>query len=75
MGLKGRVDHPDVQAAILKLEAAIRASPVVLGGVAPTTEQASAMIARGYKALVIGFDWSLLQRGISAVLAGIQRPG
>ncbi len=73
MGLKGRIDHPDVHSAILKLEASVRASPVVLGGVAPTPEQANAMIARGYRALVLGFDWSLLQRGINAVLAGIQR--
>jgi 4-hydroxy-2-oxoheptanedioate aldolase len=74
MGLKGQVDHPDVQAAILKLEATVHASPVVLGGVAPNPEQANALIARGYRALVLGFDWSLLQRGINAVLSGIQRP-
>jgi len=31
-------------------------------------------VARGYKALVLGFNWSLLQRGISSVLDGIPRP-
>ncbi len=72
MGLKGQADHPDVVTAISTLEAAIRKSPVVLGGVATTPEQAKAMIERGYRALVIGFDWSLLQRGIGSILNGIQ---
>jgi 4-hydroxy-2-oxoheptanedioate aldolase len=71
MGLKGRADDPAVQAAIRKLEAVIQPSPVVLGGVAHTVDQANAMIARGYKALVVGFDWSLLQRGIADAISGI----
>ena len=66
MGLKGRVDHPDVQAAIRTLETKILNSKVALGGVAPNPEQANALIARGYQAVVVGFDWSLLQRGITA---------
>ncbi|MBS0367164.1 MAG: 2,4-dihydroxyhept-2-ene-1,7-dioic acid aldolase [Proteobacteria bacterium] len=72
MGLKGRTDDPTVQAAILKLESTILASPVALGGVAPTAERAKAMMAKGYKALVVGFDWSLLQQGIAAVVSGIR---
>ena len=56
MGLKGRADHPDVQAAMRSLEEAMRDSAVVLGGVAPTSVQANAMIQRGYRALVVGFD-------------------
>jgi 4-hydroxy-2-oxoheptanedioate aldolase len=71
MGLKGRADHPDVQAATLTLETGLKGSPVVLGGVAQAPAQANAMIQRGYRALVIGFDWSLLQRGISAATEGI----
>jgi hypothetical protein len=31
-----------------------------------------AMIARGYKALVVGFDWSLLRRGIVGAISGIR---
>ena len=73
MGRKRRTEHPDVQPAMMTLEAAIRPSPVVLGGVAPTPEQANAMIGRGYRALVVGFDWSLLQRGIAAAIAGVAR--
>jgi 4-hydroxy-2-oxoheptanedioate aldolase len=71
MGLKGKADDPAVLEAIRQLESMIRPSPVVLGGVAHTVDQANAMIARGYKALVVGFDWSLLQRGISNAISGI----
>jgi 4-hydroxy-2-oxoheptanedioate aldolase len=73
MGLKGRPEHPEVQDAMRRLEEVIRDSPVMLGGVASTPEQANAMIARGYRALVVGFDWSLLQRGIAAAITGVQR--
>jgi 4-hydroxy-2-oxoheptanedioate aldolase len=73
MGHRGRAEHPEVQAAMLRFEAAIRPSPVALGGVAPTPEQANAMVARGYRALVVGFDWSLLQRGCAAAIEGIVR--
>jgi 4-hydroxy-2-oxoheptanedioate aldolase len=72
MGLKGKSDDPAVLSAIRKLESVIQASPVILGGVAHTAAQANAMIARGYKALVVGFDWSLLQRGISSAIADIK---
>ena len=73
MGHRGRAEHPEVQAAMLRFEAAIRPSPVALGGVAPTPEQANALVARGYRALVVGFDWSLLQRGCAAAIEGIAR--
>lgn len=73
MGHRGRADHPDVQAAAMRLEEAIRGSPVLLGGVAPTADQANAMIDRGYQALVVGFDWSLLQRGAAAAITGVDR--
>jgi 4-hydroxy-2-oxoheptanedioate aldolase len=73
MGHRGRAEHPEVQAAMLRFEQAIRPSPVALGGVAPTPEQANSMVARGYRALVVGFDWSLLQRGCAAAVEGITR--
>jgi 4-hydroxy-2-oxoheptanedioate aldolase len=71
MGHRGRVDHPDVQAAAMRLEAAVRNSRV--GGVAATSDQANAMIDRGYRALAIGFDTSLLQQGATAALHEIRR--
>jgi 4-hydroxy-2-oxoheptanedioate aldolase len=71
MGLKGQPTHPDVVAAIKILEKQIREGPVILGGVATTPLMANEMIARGYQALVVGFDWSLLQRGIASAVEGI----
>jgi hypothetical protein len=38
--------------------------------IAKTREQANATRSAGYRALVIGFDWSLLQRGIESILDG-----
>jgi 4-hydroxy-2-oxoheptanedioate aldolase len=71
MGLK--VGAPEVQQVIDELERAIAKSPVMLGGVARSAEMANAMIARGYRALVLGFDWSFLQRGVASALEGIAR--
>ena len=48
-------------------------SLVILGGVALSAEQANAMIGRGFRALALGFDWSLLQRGIVSSLEGVER--
>ena len=73
MGLKGQSDHPQVLEAVRQLEQAIRGSSVLLGGVAQSVERANEMIARGYRALVIGFDWSLLQKGIAVATGGINR--
>ena len=73
MGLRGRSDHPDVQSAIARIEGSVLDSGVVVGGVATTADRARAMIDKGYRALVIGFDWSLLQRGIASALDGMLR--
>ena len=47
-------------------------SPVVLGEVTLTPEQANGMIQRGYRALVVGFDRSLLQRGLATAINGVE---
>jgi hypothetical protein len=31
------------------------------------------MIERGYRSVVFGFDWALLQRGAAAALDGVRR--
>jgi 4-hydroxy-2-oxoheptanedioate aldolase len=51
-----------------RAEVGILASEVALRGVSRTAEQASEMIERGYRALVLGFNWSLLQYWIAASL-------
>ena len=73
MGLFGQVDHPDVQAAMLEAERAIRNSPIALGGVAFSPEHANRMIDAGYRIVFLGFDWSLLGKGAAAALHGIRR--
>jgi 4-hydroxy-2-oxoheptanedioate aldolase len=59
MAQRGRADDPAVLAAIRQFELPLQPSPVILGGVAPTSSQAIDMTNRGYKALVVGFDWAL----------------
>lgn len=62
LGLPGQFDHPKFLQAVAEAEAGILRSQVALGGVARTPEQARQMLDRGYKALVFGFDWLLLQQ-------------
>ncbi|UZE51415.1 HpcH/HpaI aldolase family protein [Rhodopseudomonas sp. P2A-2r] len=73
IGKRGQLDDPEVLALVARAETGILKSGVPIGGAARSAEQANAMIARGYVALALGFDWSLVQRGIAAAFAGIQR--
>ena len=72
-GHRDGADHPEVQEGIAKAEAAILASPIHLGGLALTNELANAMIARGYRLILTGFDTLLLQRAAGDILNGIKR--
>ena len=73
LGLYGQLNHPDFAAAIAVAERAILRSPVALGGVAYSPEQANRMITAGYRMVFLGFDWSLLQKGAAAAMNGITR--
>jgi 4-hydroxy-2-oxoheptanedioate aldolase len=73
IGKRGQPDDPEVLALMARAEAGILKSGVPIGGVARTAEQANRMIDRGYLALALGFDWSLLSRGIAASFDGIRR--
>jgi 4-hydroxy-2-oxoheptanedioate aldolase len=72
LGYPGQLDHPDVQAAVATVERAVLKSDVALGGVALSPAQARQMAERGYRALGLGFDWTLVQRGAAAVLEGLR---
>jgi len=72
MGHAGEIEHPDVMAAMARAEAGILRSQVVAGGVARSVEEAKSMVDRGYRALVLGFDWSLLHRGVSSLLEALR---
>ena len=72
-GYRDGPDHDEVRAAITQAEQAIVNSPVHLGGLALTGEIANAMIGRGYRMILTGFDILLLQQGAAAILSGIER--
>ena len=73
IGKRGRADDPEVLALMARAEQGILRSGVPIGGVARTSEQANQMIERGYLALALGFDWSLLEGGIAARFEAIKR--
>jgi len=54
-------------------ERGILASNIALGGVALSPEHANRMIDAGYRLIALGFDWSLLQKGVAAAVGGIRR--
>ncbi len=72
MGHPGEIDHPDVVAAMTRAEVGILRSRVAAGGVARSVEEAKNMVDRGYRALVLGFDWSLLHRGVTGLLEALR---
>ncbi len=73
IGQPGGLDDPELLALIRRAEDGILKSGVPMGAAARSAEQANAMIDRGYLVLGLGFDWSLLQRGIGAAFEGIRR--
>jgi 4-hydroxy-2-oxoheptanedioate aldolase len=73
LGISGQFDHPKFKAAVAEAEAGILRSKVPLGGVARTPDQAKQMLDRGYRALVFGFDWTLLQQAAARFLEEVRR--
>lgn len=71
--IPGQFDHPKFKAAVAEAEAGILKSKVPLGGVARTADQAKQMIDRGYRAIVFGFDWLLLQEAAMRLLEEVRR--
>ncbi len=64
LGLSGRFDHPDFLAAAEKVEKAVLAAGIPLGGVAFTEERALALKAKGYR-LTGGFDVLWLKQAVA----------
>lgn len=74
LGIPGQYDDPRLRRLVAEAEAKILARPAVaLGGAAFTPEEARAMIAGGYRFLVLGTDIALVQRTAAAQLAEIRR--
>jgi len=74
LGVAGQFDHPRLREVVAKAEAKILAHPeVALGGIAFSADEARAMIARGYRFIVLGSDAGLIsgaaQRMVQAIRA------
>ena len=54
-GVSGQFDHPDVVAALARVEGAAKAAGIPLGNAALNKAQAEALFARGYR-VIAGFD-------------------
>ena len=68
LGLKGQFTHPEVGRLVARAEDGILRSGAVLGGAAPAgPAQAEAMMSRGYRLLALGFDVTILQRGLASL--------
>lgn len=55
LGLQGQFDHPDFLAALDRVETAVKAAGIPLGGVALAEPQAKALLDRGYR-VITGVD-------------------
>jgi 4-hydroxy-2-oxoheptanedioate aldolase len=61
LGVAGQFDHPHLREVVAKAEAKIRSHrEVALGGIAVSADDARAMIARGYRFVVLGSDAGLI---------------
>jgi 4-hydroxy-2-oxoheptanedioate aldolase len=72
LGVAGQLDHPRLRDVVATAEARILARPAVaLGGIAFSADEARAMIARGYRFIVLGSDAGLIagaaQRMVQAI--------
>jgi 4-hydroxy-2-oxoheptanedioate aldolase len=69
MGLTtGQSENPEVDALVRRAERIILESGVVLGGLAPSVEQAKARLDAGYRVLAVGVDFRLMQDSVRRVL-------
>jgi len=66
-------NHPDVQAAIARVEEVVLPTKIALGGFLATAESANEKFAMGYQLALTGYDTLLLRRATDALLAGIDR--
>jgi 4-hydroxy-2-oxoheptanedioate aldolase len=73
-GYRDGVDYPEVKDGVARAEKAILASGIHLGGLALDTDAANAMIERGYRLILTGFDTMLIARSAAAIIDGIKRP-
>ena len=75
LGVAGQFDHPHLVEVVAKAEAKIRAhGEVALGGIAFSPDDARAMIARGYRFIVLGSDAGLIAGAAQRTVQAIKEP-
>ncbi len=71
LGHPGDPGHPEVVAAVRRIEDAVLAAGVSLGGFGPDPDAVRALVERGYRTVVVGFDWSVYARAAAVALAPV----
>lgn len=73
LGVAGQFEHPRLREVVAKAEAKILAHrEVALGGIAFSADEARAMIARGYRFIVLGSDAGLISGAAQRLLQAIR---
>jgi 4-hydroxy-2-oxoheptanedioate aldolase len=74
LGIAGQFDHPRMREVVARAEAKILAHPgVALGGIAFSADDARAMIARGYRFVVLGSDAGLISSAAHRTVQDVKR--
>lgn len=68
LGLAGQFDHPRVKETLMRVERAVQAAGIPLGGFAGTQEAGKEMLARGYRLLMFGYDSMLIENALTPIL-------
>jgi 2-keto-3-deoxy-L-rhamnonate aldolase RhmA len=73
LGHMGDPGHPEVQAAMARVETAAKAHGIALGNITRSWEQARELYKRGYQFLTLASDTSLLVQGAKDVLTRFEQ--
>ena len=72
LGHLGDPKHPDVQAAIARVETAAKRAGVALGTISRSAEEATTLYGRGYQMVTLCSDASLVAQGAAAAVRGVR---
>ena len=72
LGAPGDFESSEFQEALTRAEAAVLASTAKLGGLAATADKGRAMLERGYRFLMMGFDGMIIDEAARAILDGVK---
>ena len=73
LGVTGQMNHPNLLAAIEKIETAAKRHGVALGGLGLNAERTNALIEKGYRFIVITSEVGLMQSAVGNLLKEVKR--